>query len=99
MSNFRKTVLYTGVTDNLVRRVYEHKQSFPFSDEKRKNNLVKGFTQRYYLHDLLYYDVFDDPTSAIEREKQIKGWVRKKKDELIVKFNPELKDLYEDISK
>ncbi len=88
MSNFRKTVLYTGATDNLVRRVYEH-----------KNNLVKGFTQRYYLHDLLYYEVFDDPSSAIEREKQIKGWLRKKKDGLIIKFNPELKDLYDDISK
>jgi len=97
MSNFRKTVLYTGVTDNLVRRVYEHKQSLRSGD--LKNNLVKGFTQRYYLHDLLYYEVFDNPTFAIEREKQIKGWVRKKKDELIVKFNPELKDLYEDISR
>ncbi len=87
-SNFRRTVLYIGITNDLVKRIYEH-----------KNNLAKGFSQRYYLHNLLYYEIFDNPTSAIEREKQIKGWIRKKKDELIVKFNPELKDLYEDISK
>lgn len=86
MSNFRRTTLYTGVTGNLVKRVYEH-----------KNNLVEGFTSKYSLHDLLYYEVFEDPTSAIEREKQIKGWSRKKKDELIMKFNPQLKDLYSEI--
>lgn len=86
ISNFRRTVLYTGVTDNLIKRVWQH-----------KNNLVKGFSQRYYLHDLLYYEVFNDPNLAIEREKQIKGWIRKKKDELIMKFNPKLRDLYEDI--
>ena len=88
LSNFRRTVLYTGVTDNLIKRVWQH-----------KNNLAKGFSQRYYLHNLLYYEIFDNPTPAIEREKQIKGWIRKKKDELIMKFNPELKDLYEEISK
>jgi len=88
ISNFRRTVLYTGVTDNLVKRVWQH-----------KNNVVKGFTQKYFLHSLLYYEIFDNPTLAIEREKQIKGWVRKKKDELIMTINPELKDLYEDISK
>ena len=87
LSNFRRTVLYVGVTDNLVKRVWQH-----------KNNLVEGFTQRYYVHDLLYYEIFDDPNSAIEREKQIKGWIRKKKDELIMKFNPKRRDLYEDIS-
>lgn len=86
ISNFRKTVLYTGVTDNLIKRVWQH-----------RNNLVKGFSQRYHLHNLLYYEVFSDPNSAIEREKQIKGWIRKKKDKLIIKFNPELKDLYEKI--
>ena len=88
MSNFRRTVLYIGITDNLIRRVYEH-----------KNNLVKGFTQKYYLHNLLDYEVFDNPISAIEREKEIKSWIRNKKDDLITKFNPELKDLYEEISK
>lgn len=88
LSNFKRTVLYTGVTDNLIKRVWQH-----------KNNLTKGFTQRYYLHNLLYYEIFDNPIYAIEREKQIKGWVRKKKDKLIIQFNPGLKDLYEDISK
>lgn len=86
MSNFRRTTLYTCVTGNLVKRVYEH-----------KNNLVEGFTSRYSLHDLLYYEIFEDPTSAIKREKQIKGWSRKKKDQLIMQFNPKLKDLYSDI--
>ena len=86
MSNFRRTVLYVGVTDNLVKRVWQH-----------KNNLTRGFTQRYHLHNLLYYEIFNDPNSAIEREKQIKGYSRKKKDRLIMKFNPQLKDLYSDI--
>lgn len=86
ISNFRRTVLYTGITDNLIKRVWQH-----------KNNLVKGFSRKYYLHNLLYYEIFEDPESAIEREKQIKGWTRQKKDELIIKFNPELKDLYGDI--
>lgn len=86
MSNFRRTTLCTGITGNLVKRVYEH-----------KNNLVKGFTQKYQLHDLIYFEVFEDPKSAIEREKQIKGYSRKKKDQLIMKFNPELKDLYSEI--
>jgi len=86
LSNFRRTVLYIGITDNLIKRVWQH-----------KNSLVKGFSQRYHLHTLLYYEVFNDPTSAIEREKQIKGWTRRKKDELIMEFNPELRDLYADI--
>ncbi|MDO8657385.1 MAG: GIY-YIG nuclease family protein [Candidatus Levybacteria bacterium] len=86
LSNFKRTTLYTGITGNLVKRVYEH-----------KNNLADGFSKNYYIHDLLYYEVFEDPTSAIEREKQIKSWSRKKKDELIIKFNPELKDLYGEI--
>lgn len=86
LSNFERTTLYTGITGNLVKRVYEH-----------KNNLADGFSKTYYVHDLLYYEVFENSTSAIEREKQIKSWSRKKKDELIVKFNPELKDLYREI--
>ncbi len=86
LSNFRRTVLYTGITCNLVARVYQH-----------KNDLADGFTKKYQVHDLLYYEVFDNPTSAIEREKQIKGWSRKKKDQLILKFNPGLKDLYSQI--
>lgn len=86
MSNFKRNVLYVGVTNNLQKRVWQHKQ-----------NLVKGFTQRYQVHDLIYYETFSDPNSAIEREKQIKSWSRKKKDGLIKKSNPELKDLYPEI--
>ncbi len=86
LSNFRRTTLYTGITSNLVKRVYEH-----------KNNLADGFSKKYSLHDLLYYETFDNPTLAIEREKQIKGYSRKKKDQLIIKFNPQLKDLYKEI--
>lgn len=86
LSNFRRTTLYTGVTNNLVKRVYEH-----------KNNLADGFTKKYGVHDLLYYESYEDPNSAIEREKQIKSWSRKKKDQLIMKFNPKLKDLYGEI--
>jgi putative endonuclease len=61
-------VLYTGVTNDLIRRVYEH-----------KNGLFKGFKKTYYVHKLVYYEVADDVMSAIEREKQIKGWGRQKK--------------------
>ena len=86
LSNFRRTVLYTGITGNLIKRVYEH-----------KNNLVNGFSKNYYVSDLLYYEVFEDPISAIEREKQIKSWSRKRKNALIMKFNPKLKNLYKEI--
>lgn len=86
LSNFNRTVLYTGITGNLINRVYEH-----------KNSLVDGFSKKYFIHDLLYYEVFENPTSAIEREKQIKSWSRKKKDNLIINFNPELRDLYGEI--
>lgn len=86
LSNFTRTVLYTGITDNLIRRVWEH-----------KNDLVKGFSQKYQVHDLLYYEIFNNPESSIEREKQIKSWSRKRKEELIMKFNPELVDLYQSI--
>ena len=82
MMNSRHTTLYTGVTNNLERRVYEH-----------KNKIFKGFTSQYNLDKLVYYEDFHEITDAIVREKQIKGWVRKKKDELILKMNPELKDL------
>lgn len=88
LSNFTRTVLYTGVTNNLVKRIHQH-----------KNDLVKGFTQRYQIHDLVYYEIFNDPESAIEREKQVKNYSRKKKEGIIQKFNPELKDLYEEIIK
>lgn len=60
---------------------------FPYND-------ADGFSKKYSIHDLLYYEIYQDPKSAIEREKQIKSWSRKKKDALIVKFNPKLKDLW-----
>ena len=84
LGNTARTVLYTGVTDDLVKRVWQHKQE-----------LVKGFTQKYKVHDLLYYEIFNDPETAIEREKQIKSWGRNKKEKLVTENNPGLVDLYE----
>ena len=86
LANKSNKVLYTGITNNLSRRIYEHKQK-----------LVKGFTSKYKVNKLVYYEVFDDPYNAISREKQLKGWLRKKKIELVNSFNPTWKDLYEDI--
>lgn len=82
MANNRPT-LYTGVTNDLGRRVYEH-----------KNNLVKGFTSKYMLHNLVYYESFVTIEEAIIREKQIKDMNRDDKLNMIYKFNPEFKDLY-----
>lgn len=86
MANISQT-LYTGVTSNLLQRVYQH-----------KNNLVQGFTQRYDLHMLVYYERFETIEQAIMREKQIKNMKRSDKLELIYKLNPEFKDLYEKIT-
>jgi len=86
MTNKYNTVLYTGVTNDLIRRVYEH-----------KNKLVEGFTAKYNLTKLVYYEIFNDVKEAINREKQIKGWKREKKENLINAFNPDWKDLYEEI--
>ena len=76
--------LYIGVTNNLTRRIYEH-----------KNNLVKGFTQKYNVHKLVWYEYTNNIDSAMQREKQLKNWNRKWKLELIEKTNPYWKDLYE----
>ena len=84
LTNKTNKVLYTGVTNNLKRRIYEH-----------KNGLVDGFTKKYNVHKLVYFDYTTDVHSAISREKQIKGWTRAKKDVLINEFNPEWQDLYE----
>jgi len=85
MTNLSKT-LYTGVTNNLARRVYEH-----------KNKLIEGFTKKYNITRLVYFEVFNNIEDAIRREKQIKGWVRKKKIALIESINPEWKDLFEEL--
>ncbi len=82
MTNKINTVFYTGVTNNLIKRVFQH-----------KNKLVEGFTKKYNIVKLVYYEVFDNPEAAIEREKQIKGGSRKKKIDLIKSINPEFKDL------
>ena len=81
MSSNSRT-LYTGVTNNLQRRVYEH-----------KNKLIPGFTSMYNTTRLVYYEEYPDPKSAILREKQIKGWLRTKKIALIEAMNPEWEDL------
>jgi putative endonuclease len=86
LANERNTVLYTGVTGDLTRRVYQHREK-----------LVEGFTKRYHVTKLIYYEETQDAVAAIEREKQIKGWSRKRKVELVNSFNPDWDDLYEGI--
>ena len=81
MTNHSKT-LYVGVTNNLMHRVYEHKRK-----------LVPGFTARYNLTRLVYFETSDDAGAAIAREKQIKGWLRRKKIALIESLNPQWEDL------
>jgi putative endonuclease len=87
MTNKRNGTLYVGVTNNLTRRVYEH-----------KHKLVPGFTSKYGLSILVYYELFNDIRDAIAREKQIKGWLRIRKKALIDSQNPEWKDLAESIT-
>lgn len=82
----RTKVLYTGVTNDLQRRVYEHREG-----------LVPGFTQQYKVKRLVYFESFDDIREAIAREKEIKGWRRSKKLDLIDDMNPEWDDLSEEM--
>ena len=85
LSNDTNVCLYTGVTNDLARRLYEH-----------KNNLdPKSFTAQYCIHKLVYYEKFSDAYAAITREKQIKGWNRKRKNKLIESVNPRWRDLSE----
>jgi len=86
LTNVHNRVLYTGVTSELVKRIYEH-----------KNKLIEGFTKKYNAHKLVHFEVFDDMIDAITREKQIKGWLRNKKIALIESKNPGWKDLYEEL--
>jgi putative endonuclease len=86
MINKRNGTIYTGVTSDLIKRVYEH-----------KNDLRQGFTIQHNYKTLAYYEVFDDMVSAITREKQIKGGSRTDKIKLIERMNPEWKDLYDTI--
>ena len=81
-ANKLNNVLYTGMTNNLLRRMDEH-----------KNKLVRGFTERYNVNKLIYYEIFSDAYSAITREKQIKNLLRRKKIDLVKSINPDFKDL------
>jgi len=86
LANQKNKILYVGVTNNLVKRVYEHKQK-----------LVDGFSKKYCVDALVYYEVTNDVLSAIEREKQIKKWNRSWKLRLIEKMNPLWVDLYDSL--
>ena len=83
LSNKNNSVLYTGVTNSLMRRFWEHKAK-----------LIGGFTKKYNVDKLVYFESFDNPNDAIKREKQIKAGPRKKKLELIINFNSNWQDLY-----
>lgn len=86
LTNSTHSVLYIGVTNNLVRRIYEH-----------KNKLLKGFTCDYSVNRLVYYEQFNDIVAAITREKQLKNWHRAWKENLIEGANPTWRDLYDEI--
>jgi len=85
-TNKTNTVLYTGITNNLVKRIYQH-----------KNKIVSSFSSKYNINKLVYYEVFQDVNDTIKREKQIKAGSRKKKLELVKKMNPYFEDLYKTI--
>ncbi len=84
MANKTNTTLYIGVTGNLLRRVYEHKEK-----------IISGFTEKYNLNKLVYFEVFEDIKEAIQREKALKNLVRRKKNLLVEKENPKWEDLYQ----
>ena len=86
MTNKNNRVLYTGITNDLKRRVYEHKEK-----------LINGFTKKYNVSKLVYYEMFEDPENAIMREKKIKAGSRQKKIDLIHSTNKEWRDLYQEI--
>ena len=86
LTNKHNTVFYVGVTTNIIKRIWEH-----------KNNIVKGFTKKYNTHKLVYYEIFDSIEQAITREKYIKGKKREYKIRLIEKNNSNYKDLYKSL--
>jgi putative endonuclease len=88
LASKRNGTLYIGMTNDLVKRVYEH-----------KNDLVEGFTKKYSVHNLVYYERYNDVYSAIAREKRLKKWKRQWKIDLIEKDNPQWRDLYAELSR
>ena len=86
LTNFEETTFYIGVTSNLQKRIWEH-----------KNKIVEGFTKKYNVNRLVYYEQTEDVETALNREKQLKRWHRQWKINLIKEFNPEMKDLFESI--
>ena len=86
LASKKNGTLYVGITSDLIHRVYEH-----------KNNLIDGFTKKYKVHRLVYFEEFNDVEQAILREKQVKKWNRQWKIRLIEKNNPEWRDLYEEL--
>ncbi|HZK12092.1 MAG TPA: GIY-YIG nuclease family protein [Atribacterota bacterium] len=86
MTNKINTVLYTGVTSDLKKRIWEHKEK-----------VIDGFTKNYNIDKLIFFEIYDDPENAILREKQIKAGPRTKKVKLITGINPEWKDLHDEL--
>lgn len=86
MTKGRNSTFYVGITSDLQRRIWEH-----------KTDAVEGFTKKYGIHQLVYYEIFDDPENAILREKRLKKWNRAWKMRLIEGMNPEWNDLYESL--
>lgn len=86
LTNKYNTVLYIGITSDLVKRIYEH-----------KNKLAEGFTKKYNVDKLVYFEEYDDPENAVKREKTLKNLLRSKKIDLIRRKNPDFKDLYDEI--
>mgnify|MGYP002521126626 FL=1 len=86
LTNFEETTFYIGVTSNLQKRIWEH-----------KSKIVEGFTEKYNVDRLIYYEQTEDVETALNREKQLKRWHRRWKINLIKEFNPEMKDLFESI--
>ena len=87
LTNWNNKVMYIGMTNNLQRRMYEH-----------RNKLIDGFTKQYNVHKLVYYESTEDVYAAIAREKQLKGWLRARKNALVETMNPDWHDLYDDLN-